>query len=99
MHEIDFSYQVTTMEHDETTAAPRYLTTEYLVALWTARTQHAVAYERANPNDPRGAEHLRERALGVLCALRLLSTLEQQVGLKLALPVLGPLDPPTSRVS
>ncbi len=87
------------MEDAGASDAPRYLTTDYLVALWTARTRSAAAYERANPDDPWGAEKLRERTLGVLAALRLLSTLEQQVGLKLALPVLGPLDPPAPDVS
>lgn len=68
-----------------------YLTTEYLAALWDERSRQADAYRQLNPDDRKGIDRRQQQALAVLQAYRFLSGLEQQLGVQLALPVLGRL--------
>lgn len=79
-----------------------YLTTEYLAALWDERCRQADQYREERPDDLKGIDLRQRQAMTVLQAYRLLSVLEQQLGLQLALPVLGqdknpraPIDPST----
>ncbi len=66
-----------------------YLTTDYLAALWDERRQQADHYRRENPYDLKGIDLHQHRAKAVLQAYRFLSALEQQLGLRLAIPVVG----------
>lgn len=65
-----------------------YLTTDYLEALWDERSREVEEFRRQNPEDWKGIDLRQTRAMAVLQAYRLLSTLEQQLGVRLALPVL-----------
>jgi len=66
-----------------------YLTTDVLSALWDERSRQVDLYRRENPGDVKGIDLRQRQAAAVLKAYRVLSTLEQQLGLHLALPVLG----------
>jgi len=67
-----------------------YLTSEYLAALWNERCRLADRYREERPDDLKGIDLRQRQATTVLQAYRFLSGLEQQLGLQLALPVLGP---------
>lgn len=66
-----------------------YLTTDFLAALWDERCRQADRYRRENPDDLRGIDFHQHQATAALQAYRFLSTLEEQLGLRLALPVVG----------
>lgn len=66
-----------------------YLTTEDLAALWNERCRLADQYREERPDDLKGIDLRQRQATTVLQAYRFLSGLEQQLGLQLALPVLG----------
>ena len=70
-----------------------YLTAESLEVLWNQRTEEADRYRLTNPNDFPGIERRQRRAAGVMQAYRLLTAMEQHLGLALALPVLGARPP------
>lgn len=67
-----------------------YLTTTYLAALWDERCRQVDLHRQDHPDDIRELELRQRRATRALQAYRFLSDLEQQLGLELALPVLGP---------
>ncbi|HLG51270.1 MAG TPA: hypothetical protein VKY56_06495 [Chloroflexota bacterium] len=64
-----------------------YLTVEALALLWDRRRKLAEAYRQQYPHDLKGIDRHQRRATAVLQAYRLLSTLEQQLGIRIALPV------------
>ncbi len=66
-----------------------YLTTEHLAALWTERCREASRYREERPDDLKGIDLRQRQALTVLQAYRLLSGLEQELGVQLALPILS----------
>ncbi len=74
-----------------------YLTTDYLAALWDERRRKADDYRRENPYDLKGIDLRQHQAAAILQAYRFLSALEQQLGLRLALPVVGRRRGTTSR--
>jgi hypothetical protein len=67
-----------------------YLTTTYLAALWDERCRQVDLHRQDHPDDIRELELRQRRATRALQAYRFLAELEQQLGLELALPVLGP---------
>jgi hypothetical protein len=67
-----------------------YLTTTSLAALWDERCRQVDRHRQDHPDDIRELELRQRRATRALQAYRFLAELEQQLGLELALPVLGP---------
>jgi len=74
-----------------------YLTTEYLASLWDERSRQVDQYREENPDDRKGIDLRQNRATAVLQAYRFLSTLEQQLGVRLALPILDRPDTTADR--
>ena len=66
-----------------------YLTTADLATLWDERCRQVDRYRVENPDDLKGIDLRQYQATAILQAYRFLSALEQQLGLRLALPVIG----------
>jgi hypothetical protein len=67
-----------------------YITTDFLAELWDERSRQVEELRQAIPDDPRALEARQRLATQALQAYRILADLEQQLGLEVALPVLGP---------